>query len=306
MFRRFQLVPKSDDNDENPQKQVDGGKVIRDERLKDIEWIDHVSRHIKDESFPRKSSMFMWSAYHASLQDPEQNPLPVIESMLPFFFAKRLRSDPRMVKHGMRLIQEITQHLNFDQTPVLTVDQPLYAIGKKIQWTFPNEFGSDRFVLMMGGLHIEMALWKILGDLLNGSGWAEVVAEAGIASTSTASSFIMASDPMKSRYYAHQVTIAVLNILLQDIYSSSNSEQSIDDWIESTSKKNPTFKYWYLIMKYEQLILIFVRAHRTRDFRLYLDTLKSLIGLFFSMDHQNYARWLSVHIQNLESLPGMP
>ena len=113
----------------------------------------------------------------------------------------------------------------------------------------------------------------------------------------------MASDPMKARY-AHQATIVVLNILLQDIYSSTNSEQSIDDWMESTSKKNPTFKYWYLIMKYEQLILIFVRVHRTRDFRLYLDTLKSLIGLFFSMDHQNYARWLSVHIQDLESLPG--
>ena len=35
-----------------------------------------------------------------------------------------------MVKHGMDIIKQITNHVNPRQTPVLTVDQPLYAIAK--------------------------------------------------------------------------------------------------------------------------------------------------------------------------------
>ena len=293
-------VPQST-NKANVSKLWKDGEIIRNEQLKEMKWIEHVKNHIKEESPTQAGVKFMWSAYHASQEDPNnQNALPVIESMLPIFH--ETSTDPQMVKHGMGLIQKITQHLNPGQIPILTVDQPLYAVGKKIQWTFPNEFGEDKFVLMMGGLHIEMALWKALGDLLSGSGWPEVVAESGIATTGTATSFIRASDPMKTRY-AHQVTVVVLNILLQDMYNMTNTDQSIDVWMECASKRNPTFKYWSLIMKFEQLILLFVRAHRSRDFKLYLDTLKSLIGLFFSMDHQNYARWLSVHIEDLESLP---
>ena len=60
-----------------------------------------------------------------------------------------------LVSPGFR---QATEHLN--PVPVITVDQPLYAIAKKIQWTWPRIYGEDKFVVMMGGLHIEMALLK--------------------------------------------------------------------------------------------------------------------------------------------------
>ena len=53
------------------------------------------------------------------------------------------------------------------------MDQPLYALAKEIQWSFPNELDENVFVVMLGGLHIEMAALKLLGDWLNGSGWIE-------------------------------------------------------------------------------------------------------------------------------------
>ena len=34
------------------------------------------------------------------------------------------------------------------------------------------------FVVMLGGLNIEMALWSVLGDLLDGSGWTTALSEA--------------------------------------------------------------------------------------------------------------------------------
>ena len=51
---------------------------------------------------------------------------------------------PAMVKHGMHIIQQIMVRVNPGQIPVLTVDQPLYAIAKKIQWTWPDECGERR------------------------------------------------------------------------------------------------------------------------------------------------------------------
>ena len=48
----------------------------------------------------------------------------------------------------------------------MTVHQPLYTMGKTIQWTNPESFiGAKSFAVMMGGLHIEMTYMKCLGKL---------------------------------------------------------------------------------------------------------------------------------------------
>jgi len=46
-----------------------------------------------------------------------------------------------------------------------------------------------------------------------------------------------------------------------------------------------------------------VRAHRQGDFGLYVESLKALVPWFFALDHQNYARWIPVHIRDMENLP---
>ena len=67
--------------------------------------------------------------------------------------------------------------------------------------------------------------------------------------------------------------------------------------------KSPTFMFWDLILRYKTLILIFVRAHRERNFHLYVNFLEELALLFFALDHVNYARRLPVHIRDMKSLP---
>ena len=48
---------------------------------------------------------------------------------------------------------------------------------------------------------------------------------------------------------------------------------------------------------------MFVRSHREQDFPLYVEFLKALVPWFFALDHHNYARWIPVHIRDMESLP---
>ena len=101
-----------------------------------------------------------------------------IETLLPLFHVKA--ATPEMIRHGMELVKMTTEHLNPYQIPVLVVDQPLYV---------PEILGEDKFVVMLGGLHIEMALWSNIGDLLFGSGWPETLNEAGLVKTRSSDSF---------------------------------------------------------------------------------------------------------------------
>lgn len=61
--------------------------------------------------------------------------------------------------------------------------------------------------------------------------------------------------------------------------------------------------FWDMIIKYERLVLIFVRAHREKNFPLYVEVLEQLVPLFFALDHNNYARWVPIHIRDMKSLP---
>ena len=48
----------------------------------------------------------------------------------------------------------------------MTVDQPLFAIAKKIPWAWPDVYGDSKYGVMMGGLHIEIDLLNVLGHWL--------------------------------------------------------------------------------------------------------------------------------------------
>lgn len=107
--------------------------------------------------------------------------------------------------------------------------------------------------------------------------------------------------------HAHQVTLLALSKLKQEAYqlSAENTrELSIDAWGSEMRKRSPTFLFWETIIYYEKLILLFIRAHREKQFALYVEVLEQLVHLFFSLDHVNYARWVPIHLRDMKSLPG--
>ena len=88
-----------------------------------------------------------WSTYFSRLQVSVLKP-PAIIYLLPLF--RDGAHSPTMVKHGMNIIKYITVHVTPGQIPVLTVDQPLYAIAKRIQWKWLDEYGKRQYVVLMG------------------------------------------------------------------------------------------------------------------------------------------------------------
>ena len=191
---------------------------------------------------------------------------------------------------------------------MITLDPPLYAIAKRIQWNWPEQYGENRFVIILGGLHIEMAGLKVIGDWLEDSSWVQALVQAQVASAEIADSFLKVCHATRTRH-AHQVTVCAFYILLKKAYAQhveslgpDSQSEAFDNWCEKHSQEIPQFQFWYTTLQLELLVLMFVKALRTADFSLYVDSLTKLAPWFFCLDHINYARWVPIHIQDMVNL----
>ena len=45
-----------------------------------------------------------------------------------------------MVAHYFKKISKVVKELNPQEPPVITADQPVYAIAKQLQWLLPDEY----------------------------------------------------------------------------------------------------------------------------------------------------------------------
>lgn len=158
---------------------------------------------------------------------------------------------------------------------------------------------------MLGGLHLELASFKCIGSWLKGSEWDELLADAEIASIGTAESFLKCAHITKTRH-AHQISVAVLSILIERAYHKDSMNDifkgDLESWTQSQCLKHPTFNYWNITLKFERSILLYVRSLRESDFNLYIASLENLVPWFFALDRIHYSRWTSVHIKDMKNL----
>ncbi|KAK3740395.1 hypothetical protein QZH41_000916 [Actinostola sp. cb2023] len=271
---------------------------------KEIHWLGNVDALLGKESLDA-DDFISWAAFHASNVQPSLHE-PAIISLMPMFL-EHAHTAP-MILHSMNVIQSAVQHVNPGQVPVIAMDQPIYALAKQIQWNWPQTHGENNFVIMFGGLHIEMAAFRALGKWIDKSGWTTVLSNAGVATPGVVDSFISASHITRTRR-AHQITSACLHILQRRAYTRY-LEEAVDDeipvpfteWKDNMSEKYPQFLYWSRVMELQLCCFQLVRAFRQADFHLYVESLLKIIPWMFALDHTNYARWLPVHIRDMQEL----
>ena len=170
-------------------------------------WLEHARRIINDNTGTDEN--ISWSALHASRQ-PQLARTTSHTALLPLFIDSA--HPVAMIRHSIDVVNNAVEHVNRGQTTVVTLDQPLFALAKQIQWKWPDKYGEDKMVVMFGRLHIEMAALKMLGDWLLGSGWVQELMQAEIAMPGTADSFLRAAHVTRT-IIAHQITATALHIL---------------------------------------------------------------------------------------------
>ena len=115
------------------------------------------------------ASHISWSSYCAS-QRGSSNQQPCLTSFLPLF--KDDSKSGTILCPGLDIIKRLTFLLNPTQNSVVTMDEPLYAITKQVQWCFFSiEYGKDNLVVLLWGLHEEKASFSMLGVITKESGW---------------------------------------------------------------------------------------------------------------------------------------
>ena len=172
----------------------------------------------------------------------------------------------------------------------------------------PETHGEDKYVVMFGGLHIEIAAFKALGEFLDGSGWVNALVNADIANPGTAESFLKVSHLAKARR-AHQITAAALYVLQQSAYNDYKAALSASEaclefsaWCSKVAPIQPQFSFWSQVLELEVLVLEIVRSIREGNFKSYVESVTALMPWMFALDHVNYARWLSVHVRDMATL----
>ena len=125
-----------------------------------------------------------------------------------------------MVKHAMNIGESVTEFLNPGQTPVIGMDQPIYAIGKQIQWK-----------------------WTDL------SGFASVINEAGVLTSGRAEavSSPTADHHLKRTRYVHQVFLMAGSILKKEAYDAYQLQEGPhdkDSWDVDMRDASQQFAYW--------------------------------------------------------------
>ena len=147
----------------------------------------------------------------------------------------------------------------------------------------------------------------MLGDFVDGSGWTSVMSTASVTTEGRAENLQRGSQTSRSQW-AHEVTAAVLYALQQQAYRAyretcgSDNFLSFDIWKQNMASEFPQFFYWNMVLDLECLLFAFIRSQREGNYKLYVESLQAIIPYMFVMDHFHYARWLSVHVSDLQEL----
>ncbi len=181
----------------------------------------------------------------------------------------------------------------------------------QIEWQWPKDYGENKFLLMFGGLHLEMTLERSLSSLLQDSGWTAALIEAGVTSSATVDSFLSAASVTKT-CQSHQVTACTLYKLLQSAYFAycTDVDEGVDptgtrgfeDWCKHRKLHSPQFWYWHLVLTQKLSILLFIRFLIESNFSLYDQALCQMILYMYANNNLNYARWLPVHLIDMMTL----
>ena len=111
----------------------------------------------------------------------------------------------------------------------------MFALAKFVQRKWPITYGEKVHVVMLGGLHTGRALWKTLGDVWEGSGWTEALAEGEVVSSGVAQSFLKAAHLTRTRHCFEPVTL----LTLRNIVKGSGGAVGL-------TENPPAFRRWML------------------------------------------------------------
>ena len=222
---------------------------------------------------------------------------------------------------------------------VLVLDQAIYCKALEISVQRSDEF--SHLILRLGGFHICTAFIAVIGKRMESSGLEDILIESGVYAAGSVPA-IMNGKSYNRAVRAHKLMTKALNRLLimkmnfkeedeADIKSlvtnirsdfSSTPDQvpcRVEQFMEKSvtvieekerllnegKDKSQLFRFWAEYLEMVDILLAFIRAERTGDWELHKASLAEMIPYFFAFDRQNYSRYASIYLAQMDALPSV-
>ena len=105
---------------------------------------------------------------------------------------------------------------------------------------------------------------------------------------------------------ALQITVCALHKLLRNAYETDmvleDKDTDFENWCEENCQEQPSFKYWYMILKIVLIYLVMIKSFREGDFDAYRHSLSAIMPYLFANDNTHYSRWGSIHLHDMLNL----
>ena len=230
-----------------------------------------------------------------------------------------------VVYTAMERFLEILQQLDQKYLPI-ACDEGVYRLGRHIKMIHETEFQKIFFVL--GGFHMAKVAYGCAGKFLSGSSIDNAFIEKSIFGINITQQALSGSHYNRSvaaysllsealfrmqlnaffieSSKAYDNELVIINMLkdciiennwdeakiARNLFNSNASELKNDfqNFVNRRSCESPLFKYFNLVIILIDLARNLIKADRTGDFLLHIETVKKLQPIFHMMNRTNYAR----------------
>ena len=231
------------------------------------------------------------------------------------------------VQEVVKISQDASRAVGQEFT-FITFDLAVAKMAYSLVWQ--NKILYKDVIIHLGVFHILCAYLKAIGKVMCGSGFEEVVIDSKICASGSIEKV------MKDKHYNRSLRVykTVMEALERLLFKAFRQHKQLDKLIEkakgelnyvfnsnneisddSTSslkelaenyfqfkqnvrlgKLGKTAQFWMSYMDAVWRVLNCLRATKRNDLDLHITCLEQMCPLFFSMDHPNYARYLTSYI----------
>ena len=188
---------------------VDGlAEVVKQVLIEEYRWLETVV-----ETHQTESIIPSWFKYHSN-KERNVPSVKAYHSLLPLIYATFHTIASQY--HFMNIIMKTIKCLNPGQVAVDVCDLPVYALTKEAQYRNPEKFGPGKYFCLMGGLHIEMCILAIHGELIDGSGLYEILSKSNMSIIGTQN--LWTGSHVKTIRYCIEVAASAIYLKLSEVH----------------------------------------------------------------------------------------
>ena len=206
------------------------------------------------------------------------------------------------------------------------------AVSKKAYALIWHDAERYKYVVIhLGVFHTVLSYLGALGKLMKGSGFEDIITEAGLCASGSLDK-MMNGKHYNRALRVHTIMLEALERLLFTAFEQNTGSVDVSDKLVVEAKElvtnlgsnaaettlasqafdqlfaqyeyfkkevragrhGKTSQFWVQYMDRVWLLLRFLRATKMNDLDLHITYLQQLFPLLFSMDHHNYARYLTI------------